>query len=222
MSAPLFLVDDLPASARYTLAGREGHHAADVQRLKPGEIVVLADGRGGSVRAEVTAVGRGSVDVAVGQMRAFEFRATEGDWALHCHKSHHTMNAMGHDVPTMIGVDHRGVAEMISKLVPDYMVMGERGMADMGAMEMPLPDNTLPMMSGGGQFGPIEIGGMFTVLKVRRDKKSGDYADPGWFKHPTGTVAWEWRGDLPEPPRASAPQADSSTLRIQKPNSPKH
>ena len=32
-----------------------------------------------------------------------------GDWAFHCHKSHHTMNAMGHDVPTMIGVDHRGV-----------------------------------------------------------------------------------------------------------------
>lgn len=67
MSAPLFLVDDLPASARYTLAGREGHHAADVQRLKPGEALVLADGRGGSVRAEVTAVGRGSVDLAVGE-----------------------------------------------------------------------------------------------------------------------------------------------------------
>lgn len=26
--------------------------------------------------------------------------------------------------------------------------MGERGMADMGEMEMPLPDNTLPMMTG--------------------------------------------------------------------------
>ena len=36
------------------------------------------------------------------------------------------MNAMGHDVPTMIGVDHRGVAEKITKLVPDYMVMGEQ------------------------------------------------------------------------------------------------
>ncbi|MEW5972403.1 MAG: copper oxidase, partial [Pseudomonadota bacterium] len=47
-----------------------------------------------------------TVDVAVGQMRAIEFDATEeGDWAFHCHKSHHTMNAMGHGVPTMIGVD---------------------------------------------------------------------------------------------------------------------
>ncbi|BCJ51565.1 ribosomal RNA small subunit methyltransferase E [Actinoplanes sp. NBRC 14428] len=67
MSAPLFLVDELPASARFTLAGKEGHHAADVQRLKPGEVLVLADGRGGSARAEVTAAGRGSVDVTVGE-----------------------------------------------------------------------------------------------------------------------------------------------------------
>jgi FtsP/CotA-like multicopper oxidase with cupredoxin domain len=50
-----------------------------------------------------------TTDIAVGQMRQIEFVADEeGDWAFHCHKSHHTMNAMGHDVPTMIGVDHRG------------------------------------------------------------------------------------------------------------------
>ena len=104
-----------------------------------------------------------TTDVAVGQMRAIEFDATdEGDWAFHCHKSHHTMNAMGHDVPTMIGVDHRDVVQKISKLIPDYMVMGERGMADMGEMEMPLPDNTLPMMTGQGPFGAMEMGGMFT------------------------------------------------------------
>ena len=59
------------------------------------------------------------------------------------------MNAMGHDVPTMIGVDQRGIAEKIAKLVPDYMAMGERG-GSMGDMEMPLPDNTLPMMTGAG------------------------------------------------------------------------
>ena len=128
-----------------------------------------------------------TIDVAVGQMRAFEFVADDpGDWAFHCHKSHHTMNAMGHNVPTMIGVDHRGVARKIMKLVPDYMVMGERGMADMGEMEMPLPDNTLPMMTGQGPFGPIEMGGMFTVVKVREGLARGDYKDPGWYKHPAG------------------------------------
>ncbi|AYM76509.1 MULTISPECIES: multicopper oxidase family protein [Janthinobacterium] len=144
-----------------------------------------------------------TTDVAVGQMRAIEFVATDlGDWALHCHKSHHTMNAMGHSVPTMIGVNHRGVAEKINKIVPEYMVMGDKG-GSMGGMEMPLPDNTLPMMSGEGPFGGVEMGGMFTVLKVRKDQKRGDYSDPGWYKHPAGTVAYEWTGTLPEPERAT-------------------
>jgi len=142
-----------------------------------------------------------TTDVAVGQMRAIEFIATDpGDWAFHCHKSHHTMNAMGHDVPTLIGVDHRGIAEKINKIVPDYMVMGDKG-GSMGGMEMPIPENTLPMMTGDGPFGGVEMGGMFTVLKVRKDQKRGDYSDPGWYKHPAGTVAYEWTGQLPEPER---------------------
>ncbi|MBE3025571.1 copper oxidase [Janthinobacterium sp. BJB1] len=143
-----------------------------------------------------------TTDVAVGQMRAVEFTATDlGDWAFHCHKSHHTMNAMGHDVPTMIGVDHQGVAAKVNQLVPGYMVMGERGMADMGEMQMPIPDNTLPMMAGDGPFGAIGMGGMFTTVKVRKDQKTGDYRDPGWYKHPAGSVAYEWTGALPEPVR---------------------
>jgi FtsP/CotA-like multicopper oxidase with cupredoxin domain len=133
-----------------------------------------------------------TTDVAVGQMRAIEFDATDvGDWAFHCHKGHHTMNAMGHGVPTMIGVDQRKIAEKIIRIIPEYMAMGEKGMADMGAMEMPLPDNTLPMMSGNGPFGPIEMGGMFTTVKIRKDQKPGDYKDPGWYKHPKGTVAYQ-------------------------------
>jgi manganese oxidase len=132
-----------------------------------------------------------TIDVPVGAMRAFEFVADEpGDWALHCHKSHHTMNAMGHQVPTMIGVEQRDVVNKITKLVPDYMVMGEKGMADMGAMQMPLPDNTLPMMTGQGPYGALEMGGMFTVVKVREGLARNDYKDPGWYKHPAGTVAY--------------------------------
>ena len=131
-------------------------------------------------------------DIAIGQMRAVEFIAdAPGDWAMHCHKSHHTMNPMGHDVPNMIGVDQRQVQKSLGKLLPGYMIMGERGMADMGEMVMPLPSNTLPMMTGEGQFGPIEMGGMFTVLKVRENQKAGDYTDPGWYDYPEGTVAYE-------------------------------
>ena len=119
------------------------------------------------------------------------------------------MNAMGHAVPTMIGVDHRQVAKQITRLIPDYMVMGERGMHDMTEMEMPLPDNTVPMMTGHGPFGAIGMGGMFSVLKVRKGQKRGDYTDPGWFKHPAGTVARKWQGTTPtatQAPAVSTPQ----------------
>jgi FtsP/CotA-like multicopper oxidase with cupredoxin domain len=165
-----------------------------------------------------------TTDVAVGQMRQIELIADEeGDWAIHCHKSHHTMNAMGHDVPTMIGVDHRGLIGKIQKVVPDYMLMGERGMADMGAMEMPLPDNTAPMMTGSGQYGPLEMGGMFTVFKVRRDQKPGDYGDPGPFAHPPGTVAREWTGETPAAARSGTGAASSlATARAIKPAGAKH
>jgi FtsP/CotA-like multicopper oxidase with cupredoxin domain len=145
-----------------------------------------------------------TTDVAVGQMRAIEFVADNpGDWAFHCHKSHHTMNAMGHQVPNLIGVDHRGVAKKINDLIPGYMVMGEKG-GSMGGMQMPLPENTLPMMTGQGPFGGVEMGGMFTVLKVREGLARGDYKDPGWYKHPPGTLAREWTGELPAAPRAQA------------------
>lgn len=162
-----------------------------------------------------------TTDVAVGQMRAIEFDATdEGDWAFHCHKSHHTMNAMGHDVPTMIGVDQRGVLEKINKLVPDYMVMGNTG-GSMGDMEMPLPDNTLPMMTGQGPFGGIEMGGMFTTVKIRKGLARNDYKDPGWYKHPNGTVAYEWKGAEGEmPTTSSAPAAQAkpgeTVLKVRK------
>ena len=146
-----------------------------------------------------------TTDVAVGQMRQIDFLADEeGDWAFHCHKSHHTMNAMGHNVPTMIGVDHRGIAKQITQLIPDYMAMGERGMKDMTEMEMPLPDNTAAMMTGTGPFGAVGMGGMFSALKVRRDQKPGDYSDPGWYAQPPGTVAYEFTGALPDPARFKA------------------
>ena len=162
-------------------------------------------------------------DIAVGQMRQLEFLADEeGDWAFHCHKSHHTMNAMGHDVPTLIGVDHTGLASRIGKLIPDYMVMGERGMADMAEMEMPLPENTIPMMTGEGPYGSVEMGGMFSVLKVRRNQKPGDYSNPGWFKQPPGTQAYEWKGPpLAEPRRSSSggksamPRTSSTAVEVQ-------
>jgi FtsP/CotA-like multicopper oxidase with cupredoxin domain len=146
-----------------------------------------------------------TADIAVGQMRAIEFTAAaEGDWAFHCHKSHHTMNAMNHSLPTMLGVEQDDLARKIGALVPQYMNMS----GDMSgtAMNMPLPPNTLPMMAGDGPFGNIAMGGMFTVMKIRADLAHGDYADPGWYRAPPGMRAHVWEGDTP--PEHRPPAAD--------------
>jgi FtsP/CotA-like multicopper oxidase with cupredoxin domain len=137
-----------------------------------------------------------TTDIAVGQMRAIEFHATaEGDWAFHCHKSHHTMNAMSHSLPNMLGVEQNDLAKQIGALVPQYMNMS----GAMGSMQMnmPLPPNTLPMMGGSGPYGNIDMGGMFTVMKIRAGLKGGDYKDPGWYQAPPGTRAYIWEGEPP-------------------------
>jgi FtsP/CotA-like multicopper oxidase with cupredoxin domain len=146
-----------------------------------------------------------TTDIAVGQMRAIEFTAAApGDWAFHCHKSHHTMNAMSHAVPTTLGVETADLAKRITALVPGYMdVDGSGSMADM-QMNMPLPPNTLPMMAGTGPYGNIEMGGMFTVVKIRPDQGHGDYRDPGWYKAPAGSVAYPWEGETPRPERSGS------------------
>ena len=111
-----------------------------------------------------------TIDVPVGTIRAIEFIADNpGDWPFHCHKSHHTMNAMGHNVRNFIGAEmKRDLVDAVRKLTPGYMPMGSSGMADMAEMAMPAPANTLPMMSGDGQFGPAEMGGMFSIIKIRK------------------------------------------------------
>lgn len=126
-----------------------------------------------------------TVLVPVGTTRDIEFVADlPVDWAFHCHKVHHTMNAMGHSLSNPLGVDQHGVEERIQRLLPGYMAIGKTGMGE--HMHMEGPENTVPMMSGTGQYRTIGMG-MFTIIKVRDDLK-GD-ADPGWYRAPQGTVA---------------------------------
>jgi FtsP/CotA-like multicopper oxidase with cupredoxin domain len=156
-----------------------------------------------------------TVDVAVGQMRAIDLVADEpGDWAVHCHKSHHTMNAMGHALRNYIGVNLSAVQPQIRKVAPGYMAMGTKGMGEMASMEMALPDNTVPMMTGFGQFGAIGMGGMFTVLKVREGLARGDYRDPGPFANPPGTVAYEYKDPLLGAPRQAAAATSPSDMQF--------
>jgi FtsP/CotA-like multicopper oxidase with cupredoxin domain len=130
-----------------------------------------------------------TVLVAVGQTRTIEFIAdAPGDWALHCHMSHHVMTQMGHQFGNVIGMKTEGFGKEMNKLAPGYMAMGQNGMGDMGEMGMPVPKNSLPMVGAQGQFDYITMGGMFTILKVR-DEILPNNADPGWYQNPPGTVS---------------------------------
>ena len=52
---------------------------------------------------------------------------------------------------------------------------------------------------------------------MRDDVARGDYRDPGPYTHPAGTLASEYTAEMPEAPRAAAPQADGDTLKVRKP-----
>jgi manganese oxidase len=129
-----------------------------------------------------------TVLVAVGQTRTVEFIADNpGDWAMHCHMTHHAMNQMGHKAPNLIGVRPGKLDKKVSTLIPGYMSMGESGMADMGEMGMPVPRNSIPMVGAQGKHDYIDMGGLFTIVKIRENLTS--YDDPGWYENPPGTLA---------------------------------
>ena len=129
-----------------------------------------------------------TVLVPVGSTRTIEFRAdAPGDWAFHCHMTHHVMNQMGHSLPNMIGVQAKKLDAEVQPLLPEYMTMGQDGMADMAEMPMQVPENSIPMLGARGKHDIITMGGMFTVLKVRDEIAGG--RDPGWYENPRGSVA---------------------------------
>lgn len=141
-----------------------------------------------------------TVLVPVGTTRTVELVASHpGDWAMHCHMTHHVMNQMGHAGASLVGLGQDEPAlQKIAALVPGYQPMGV-AMTDAAAHEghghhgqngmtaMAVPENSIPMMGGAGPHGGIGMGGMMTVLKVR-DRLSGA-GDPGWYHAPAGTQA---------------------------------
>ncbi|CDZ80192.1 Copper resistance protein A precursor [Candidatus Rubidus massiliensis] len=139
-----------------------------------------------------------TVTVAPGETRDIELIADNpGDWAFHCHKSHHVMNQMQHDLPNLTGINKDKIEDKIRKYIPDFMgLMSINGMGEMFemygtsqnmmGMKIKIPENLSPI-GNPGPFGVIELGGMFTLFKVRDNLTS--YADPGWYQHPPGTVA---------------------------------
>jgi FtsP/CotA-like multicopper oxidase with cupredoxin domain len=133
-----------------------------------------------------------TVIVPVGGTRTIEFVADNpGDWALHCHMTHHVMNQMGHGLPNMVGVNPARLDREVSGLLPAYMTMGQDGMGEHGVHiqsgHMAVPPNSIPMVGAPGPHDYISMGGMMTVMKVREHLTG--YADPGWYEAPRGTQA---------------------------------
>jgi hypothetical protein len=98
---------------------------------------------------------------------------------------------MGHGLPNLLGVDAANTEQRLNALTPGTMVMGTTGMGDMAEMQqmMPIPRNSIPMRGGNGPYGSIDMGGMFTIVKVRDFIDYGH--DPGWYEQPRGTSAWK-------------------------------
>jgi FtsP/CotA-like multicopper oxidase with cupredoxin domain len=124
-----------------------------------------------------------TVLVPTGSTRTVEFKAQHpGDWPIHCHMTHHAMNQMGHGGVNMLGVDIQGIDEQIAKKLPGNMLMGNTGMGEMGRMKMRHPENTIPMKGLEGPYGYIDMGGMFTVIKVRKEVTAS--TSSSWYENP--------------------------------------
>jgi hypothetical protein len=128
-----------------------------------------------------------TVLVPVGSVRVIEFVADNpGDWAFHCHMTHHVMTQMGHGIPNLIGVDPGEFDERLARVVPAFDSIGSEMSAHDGG-DVTIPRNSVPMMGGKGPHGYVTMGGMFTILKVRDELPPE--SDGGWYADPPGTLA---------------------------------
>jgi len=126
--------------------------------------------------------------VPTGSTRTIEFIATEpGDWAMHCHMTHHVMTQMGHGIPNIIGLDPSLIDEKLTNAIPEYAAMAQGAMNESSQdLASETPPNSLPMVGGNGPYGTITMSGMFTIMKVREAEPTGD---GGWYSPPEGTLA---------------------------------
>ena len=100
-----------------------------------------------------------TVLVPVGTSRTVEFIADNpGDWAVHCHMTHHVMNQMGHPGTNLIGASTNAFDALVRRVLPAYMTMGTSGMGSMGEMGMSIPAGAITGLGGPGPHGYIDLG----------------------------------------------------------------
>jgi hypothetical protein len=69
------------------------------------------------------------------------------------------------------------------------------------------------------------MGGMFSVVKIREGLGRNDYRDPGPYKNPAGTVAYEFEGSMPDAPShrgEAAPEPADIEVTVVKPRMKPH
>jgi len=168
---------------RFGNLGPMDHHPLHLH----GHTFELVGTDGGAVPASAR-LPETTVLVPTGTTRTIEFVArAAGDWPLHCHMTHHAMNQMGHDAANLIGARTDGLDAGLGRAAPGAMVMGAGGMGDMSRMAMAKPSPSIAMLGGDGPHGMIDMGGMFTLIKIR-DRLTGD-GDPGWYKPTSGAAS---------------------------------
>ena len=130
-----------------------------------------------------------TVLVPTGSTRTIELIADNpGDWAMHCHMTHHVMTQMGHDIDNLVGVDVSQFDKAVAKHVSKFGELQEEAMSvDLDAEDPTIPRNSVPMLSGLGPHGFITMGGMVTTLKIREELEGDE--DPGDYAPPPGTQA---------------------------------
>jgi manganese oxidase len=57
---------------------------------------------------------------------------------------------------------------------------------------------------------------------VRQGLARNDYKDPGWYPHPAGSVAYEWKGEPPSASRKPQASQEGPVLRARKPGGGAH
>jgi hypothetical protein len=78
--------------------------------------------------------------------------------------------------------------DKVRKLVPGYMTMGQHGMGDMADMGWRCRRTASRWPVGQGPSTHHDGRHVHRSIKVREDLKTYD-KDPGWYKHPPGTLA---------------------------------
>jgi hypothetical protein len=96
------------------------------------------------------------------------------------------MTQMGHGLPPMVGVNTRKLDHRMSRVMPEYMTMGTKGMGGMGEMEMKIPENSLPMRGGPGRLATSTWAG---CSPCSRSATSRPAAPNTWYRHPPNAVA---------------------------------